>query len=70
MSKRVYVFEPVGADVWDRREHQPARGARVVLTQPYGCPPNGTMGHVYVKDAATGSFYGLVLRASLKRARA
>ena len=61
----VYRFVPVGMDVWDRRSHQPPVGALVVLTQPHGCPRNGTMGHAYVKDATTGEFYGLVLRASL-----
>lgn len=63
---RVYVFEPVGLDVFDRRAHQPEAGARVVKTQPFGCPKNGTMGHTYVNDAETGEFYGLVLTASLR----
>lgn len=63
---RVYTFEPVGLDAFDRRAHHPERGTRVVLTQPAGTPRNGTMGHVYVKDAETGAFYGLVLKASLK----
>ncbi len=63
---RVFVFEPVGLDTFDRRIYQPERGARVVKTQPYGCPKNGTMGHTYVKDAETGAFYGLVLTASLQ----
>ena len=71
MSRRetVYTFAPVGLDVWDRRAHQPEPGTRVVKTQPFGCPRNGTMGHTYVKDADTGAFYGLVLLASLKKAR-
>lgn len=64
----VYRYEPVGLDVWDRRVNQPERGALVVKTQPHGCPRNGTLGHCYVSDAATGSFYGLVLEASLQRA--
>jgi hypothetical protein len=63
---RVFTFEPVGMDVWDRRAHQPERGTRVVKTQPFGCPKNGTMGMVYVQDAETGDFYGLVNKASLK----
>lgn len=63
---RVHIFEPVGVDLWDRRANQPDRGTRVVLTQPHGAPRNGTMGHVYVKDADTGAFYGLVLRNSLR----
>lgn len=63
---RVHLFEPVGVDAWDRRPHHPEPGTRVVLTQPTGTPANGTMGFVYVKDADTGHFYGLVLRNSLK----
>lgn len=68
MKRRtVYRFEPVGLDIWDRRSHQPERGARVVKTQPIGCPPNGTLGHCFVADAETGAFYGLVLIASLQK---
>jgi len=63
----VYVYEPVGLDVWDRRKHQPEPGARVVKTQPHGCPKNGTMGFCYVADAETGKFYGLVLVNSLRK---
>lgn len=67
-----YRFDPVGMDRFDRRGHQPAPGALVVLTPKgdrniVGCPPQGTMGMVYVSDATTGRFYGLVLRASLTR---
>lgn len=68
MSKRTYVFEPVGVDVFDRRKNQPEPGTRVVKTQPAGCPKNGTMGHCFVEDAETGKFYGLVLQNSLKPA--
>ena len=64
-----YRFDPVGVDVWDRRENQPNRGDLVRKTQPFGCPKNGTMGHCFVEDAATGEFRGLVLLASLKRVR-
>jgi hypothetical protein len=64
--KRVYTFEPVGFDIFDKRELQPPPGTRVVLTQPAGCPRNGTMGHVYIKDAENGTFYGLCLKASLQ----
>jgi hypothetical protein len=66
--QKVYVFRPVGLDVWERRPRQPAPGTRVVKIQPYGCPLNGTMGHCYVADAATGDFYGLVLLTSLQPA--
>lgn len=64
----VYIFEPVGLDRFDARPHQPAPGTRVVKTQPYGCPRNGTMGFCYVNDAETGRFYGLVLLNSLRKA--
>lgn len=64
-STREYTYRPVGIDKWDKRPHQPEPGARVVKTQPHGCPRNGTMGHCYVKDARTGEFYGLVLLNSL-----
>jgi len=47
--------------VFDRRAHQPNPGDLVVKTKVPGCPPNGTMGHCYVKDAETGEFRGLVL---------
>lgn len=66
--KTVYVFEPVGCDIWDRRANQPSPGTEVVKTKVPGCPPNGTMGHCYVADAATGAFYGLVLVNSLTKA--
>lgn len=65
MNKRIYIFRPVGWDIFDRRANQPAPGTRVVKTQPFGCPKNGTMGHVYVADAETGHFYGLVHKNSL-----
>jgi hypothetical protein len=66
MAKKVYTFEPVGWDVFDRRKYQPEPGTKVVKTQPYGTPKNGTMGHTFVADAETGEFYGLVLTNSLK----
>ena len=67
MSKvRQYRYEPVGLDIFDARKYQPARGTLVVkCSGGAGAPPNGTMGHCYVKDAATGAFYGLVLVKSL-----
>lgn len=63
----IYIFRPVGFDIFDRRSNQPEPGTRVVKTQPAGCPRNGTMGHCFVADAQTGQFYGLVLVASLVR---
>jgi hypothetical protein len=62
---RVYIFEPFGFDLFDPKAYQPERGARVVKTQPHGAPKNGTMGFVYVQDAESGKFYGLVRKASL-----
>ena len=67
MSKvRQYRYEPVGMDIFDARKYQPARGTLVVkCSGGAGAPKNGTMGHCFVKDAATGAFYGLVLTNSL-----
>jgi len=73
MSRRaVFRFEPVGVDLFDRRPHHPPRGSLVVLTPRgsrhlIGCPPQGTLGHVFISDAESGRFLGLVLRASLVR---
>jgi hypothetical protein len=49
--------------------HQPQPGTIVRKTQHRIDPRNGTMGHCYVEDAATGRFYGLVLVNSLQRVR-
>jgi len=67
MKRTTFEFRPVGLDVWDRRPNQPAPGTHVVKVQPAGCPRNGTMGHCFVSDAASGVFYGLVLVSSLRR---
>lgn len=64
----VYRFKAVGLDAWENRPHTPKDGTLVVKTSPRGCPPNGTMGHCYVADAATGHFIGLVLVNSLVKA--
>ncbi len=45
-----YVYDPMPIDACD--PNMPAwlkRGALVKVTQPYGCPPNGTMGHCFVE---------------------
>lgn len=63
--KRVYVFEPVLFDRLSSAKHMPEPGARVVKTQPFGCPKNGTMGMTYVAAADTGAFHGLVCLGSL-----
>jgi hypothetical protein len=65
---QVFEFQPVGADRWDRRANQPTPGTLVRKVQPHGCPRNGTMGHCFVEDADTGTFYGLVLLNSLQKA--
>lgn len=67
MAKKptVYRFEAVGLDAWENRPHTPKNGTLVVKTQPRFGPRNGTMGHTYVADAATGRFIGLVLENSL-----
>ena len=73
MSRRaVFRFEPVGLDLFYRRPHHPPRGSLVVLTPRgsrhlIGCPPQGTMGYVFISDAESGRFLGLVSRASLVR---
>jgi hypothetical protein len=67
-GKKVYLFDPVGLDIWDRGAFAPDPGILVHKVQPHGCPKNGTMGHCYVvPDDGTGNQYGaLVLEASLK----
>lgn len=63
--RRVYRLEPAGLmDRTDARVTARA-GAEVQITQPHGCPRNGTMGMVYVQDAHSGEFIGLVSKASL-----
>jgi hypothetical protein len=65
-KKKLYRFEPTGMDAWDKRPHHPPAGTVVQKTQPPGTPRNGTMGHSFVENAATGEFHGLVSNASLK----
>lgn len=68
-GRRIYRFEPCGMDLFDPSRYGPARGALVVKCQPagIGCPKSGNVGRVwaYVRDAESGTFYGMVLRASL-----
>lgn len=65
---KTYIFEPVGCDIYDRRDNQPEPGTIVKKVQPFGCPKNGTMGHCFVVPAdGTGNQYGaLVLENSLQ----
>jgi hypothetical protein len=65
---RIYRYEPVLFDMFTKRAVEIPDGARLVKTQPFGCPKNGTMGMCYVEDADTGGFYGLVMLNSLVRA--
>ena len=66
---KTFIYKPVGLDrIEDRHAGRLETGQKVVLTQPYGCPRNGTMGHCYIADAATGDFIGLVLINSLEAA--
>jgi hypothetical protein len=61
----VHTLKPVGLfDLMDSRvmAHE---GEQVKVVQPFGCPKNGTMGHLYVERADTGEFIGLVLVSSL-----
>lgn len=64
MNRAVYQLMPVGMDRTDARV-MPHQGAEVQKIQPFGCPPNGTMGCCYVQIAESGEFIGLVSQASL-----
>ena len=61
-----YLYEPVGLDAFDPKPHQPQPGSEVhPIRPPAGCPNPTPMGMIYVEDAETGEFHGLVLIASL-----
>jgi hypothetical protein len=62
-----YEFQPCGMDLFDPKPFHPKAGDLVRITQPHGCPKNGTMGFTYVEDAATGEFRGLVRISSLEK---
>lgn len=65
----LYTFAAVGFDRFDRRAHTPADGEVVrAIKSPHGCPPAGTMGHIYVATPE-GQFIGLVQVASLQPIR-
>jgi hypothetical protein len=66
-NRAVYKLEPAGLmDRTDKRVMSYA-GQDVQVTQPVGCPPNGTMGMTYVQVAETGEFIGLVSKHSIVR---
>ncbi len=65
---RVFIFDPVMFDQFVSPTGI-EKGTKVVKTQPFGCPKNGTMGMTYVQDAETGKFYGLVMQNSLTPTR-
>lgn len=47
MVGRSYLYQPVGADLWDGNPAlQP--GATVTVVHPSGCPRPGTFGHCHV----------------------
>lgn len=65
------ILSPRGLFDMERRvlDHE---GHRVEVTQPYGCPRNGTMGHMYVNcvtctEGERPFFIGLVLISSFVR---
>ena len=58
-KKKIYTFKRSGWDIVDSNPYHPIDGTKVMITQPYGCPTNGTMGHTYIMDATTKEFYGL-----------
>jgi hypothetical protein len=66
---RYYYYIPKGLDILAPSRNAPPLGQVVVKVQPHGCPKNGTFGRCYVEDAGNGTFYGLVLLASLRRIR-
>jgi hypothetical protein len=64
MNRAVFRLEPAGLmDRTDKRVTAYA-GREVQKIQPHGCPPNGTMGMVYVQTV-DGDFIGLVSKHSL-----
>jgi hypothetical protein len=63
---KIYKFEAASMDIMDRRAHTPENGTLVKLTQPHGCPKNGTNNHCFVEDAQSGEFIGLVSIQSLQ----
>ncbi len=61
-----YLYEPVGLDLFDAKPHQPEPGTEVrPIRPPYGCPNPVAMGMIYVQDAESSEFRGLVNIASL-----
>jgi hypothetical protein len=65
-NRAVYKLEPTG--ILDRCDARIASyaGTEVQKTQPFGCPPNGTMRMAYVQTL-DGEFIGLVSLSSLVR---
>jgi hypothetical protein len=63
----VYIYKPVGMDLYSPANLGIAEGQKVRVVNLYGCPKANTMGHCHVNDANTGVFLGLVLCNSLTR---
>jgi hypothetical protein len=63
-NKAVYRLEPQG--LMDRFSERVTAytGQEVQIVQPYGTPPNGTMGQTYIQTI-DGEFIGLVSKHSL-----
>ena len=63
-NRCIYVFNPVGWDIFDpKTDLRPGELVRVI--HPHGCPPPNTMGCAHVERLASGEFVGLVSTASL-----
>lgn len=60
----IYIYNPVGYDLFDPKVSIPA-GSKVKVVNQRGCPPANTGGHCFVEF--NGKFQGLVLTASLSK---
>ena len=63
---RIYVYRPVGMDLWDSRIYADRvhPGDEVTVVNLCGCPKANTMGHCHI-NTLDGQFAGLVLTNSL-----
>lgn len=64
---KLYIYEPVGMDLWDSRALVEP-GTKVMVIHAYGCPPPNTMGHCHIATL-DDKFAGLVLTNSLKEVK-
>lgn len=63
-NKRLYAFQPVGMDAFDRKKHHPDPGTPVVLSDQSGVG-RGKGPYRYIENADTGEFHGMALKSSL-----